>query len=390
MDYSGLEILYKLLTEVRDLKHTEEESITGNLILSADIISNIEVIYSEDIFELVNDKGVIDIDDINNYSEENIQITIYINNISSFFSSFESFLQGNSLGLQSKSFFIFKENILVKDSAELSHKLPRFNNCLQILELIDNLSNEKIQEGNALSFFYSIKNNSFLKIEAVYTQEDFQNLLDDNSIQIIKQELLSGTNIEDKRKVFINELNSLRGNEAILYFGIILKEWNKLILNYNLSYQLYLEGFSVEKLKVTANEYFIKITEKIYESISKISAYLFGIPIGYLVLISSYDFTNENFIKNFLILLISTIFFMFVYFIFCKNIEENIDAINEELIDFETRLGNANSVNFITEKIKSIRENKIKKQSNKLSLIKTLSIIIYGLSVLVFIFLMTS
>lgn len=390
MDYSGLEILYKLLTEVRDLKHTEEESITGNLILSADIISNIEVIYSEDIFELVNDKGVIDIDDINNYSEENIQITIYINNISSFFSSFESFLQGNSFGLQSKSFFIFKENILVKDSAELLNKLPTFNNCLQILELIDNLSNEKIQEGNALSFFYSIKNNSFLKIEAVYTQEDFQNLLHDNSIQIIKQELLSGTNIEDKRKVFINELNSLRGNEAILYFGIILKEWNKLILNYNLSYQLYLEGFSVEKLKVAANEYFIKITEKIYESISKISAYLFGIPIGYLVLISSYDFTNENFMKNFLILLISTIFFMFVYFVFCKNIEENIDAIKEELIDFETRLGNTNSINFITEKIKSIRENKIKKQSKKLSLIRTLSIIIYGLSVLVFIFLMTS
>lgn len=251
-------------------------------------------------------------------------------------------------------------------------------------------SNEKIQEGNALSFFYSIKNNSFLKIEAVYTQEDFQNLLHDNSIQIIKQELLSGTNIEDKRKVFINELNSLRGNEAILYFGIILKEWNKLILNYNLSYLLYLEGFSVEKLKVAANEYFIKITEKIYESISKISAYLFGIPIGYLVLISSYDFTNENFMKNFLILLISTIFFMFVYFVFCKNIEENIDAINEELIDFETRLGNTNSINFITEKIKSIRENKIKKQSKKLSLIRTLSIIIYGLSVLVFIFLMTS
>ena len=214
--------------------------------------------------------------------------------------------------------------------------------------------------------------------------------MDDNSIQIIKQELLSGTNIDDKRKVFINELNSLVGNETVLSFGVILQEWSKLILNYNLSYQLYLEGFSVEKLKVAANEYFIKITEKIYESISKISAYLFGIPIGYLVLISSYDFTNENFIKNFLILLISTIFFVFVYLIFCKNIGENIDAIEEELIDFETRLGNTYSVNFITDKIKSIREDKIKKQSKKLSLIKTLSIIIYGLSVLVFIFLMTS
>lgn len=388
MDHNGLEKLCKLLTEVRNLKHTEEESISGNLILSSDIISNIEVIYSEDIFELVNDKGVIDIDDINNYLEENIQITIYINNISSFFSSFESFLQGNNCGLQSTSFFIFKENILVKDSAELLHKLPTFDNCLQILELIDHLSNEKIQDGNTLSFFYSIKNNSFLKIEIVYTKEDFQNLLDDNSIQIIKQELLSGTNIEDKRKVFINELNSLVGNETVLSFGVILKEWSKLTLNYNLSYQLYLEGFSVEKLKVAANEYFIKITEKIYESISKISAYLFGIPIGYLVLISSYDFTNENFIKNFFILLISTIFFVFVYLIFCKNIEENIDAIEEELIDFEKRLGNTSSVNFITDKIKSIRENKIKKQSKKLSLIKTLSIIIYGLSVLFFIFLM--
>lgn len=388
MDHNGLEKLCKLLTEVRNLKHTEEESISGNLILSSDIISNIEVIYSEDIFELVNDKGVIDIDDINNYLEENIQITIYINNISSFFSSFESFLQGNNFGLQATSFFIFKEDILVKDSAELLHKIPTFNNCLQILELIDNLSNEKIQEGNALSFFYSIKNNSFLKIEVVYTQEDFQNLLDDNSIQIIKQELLSGTNIEDKRKVFINELNSLVGNETVLSFGVILKEWSKLTLNYNLSYQLYLEGFSVEKLKVAANEYFIKITEKIYESISKISAYLFGIPIGYLVLISSYDFTNENFIKNFFIFLISTIFFVFVYLIFCKNIEENIDAIEEELIDFETRLGNTNSVSFITDKIKSIRESKIKKQAKKLSLIKTLSIIIYGFSVLVFIFLM--
>src|SRR5690606_600112 len=99
------------------------------------------------------------------------------------------------------------------------------------------------------------------------------------------------------------------------------------------------------------------------------------------------DFTNENFIKNFFILLISTIFFVFVYLIFCKNIEENIDAIEEELIDFEKRLGNTSSVSFITDKIKSIREIKIKKQSKKLSLIKTLSIIIYGFSVLVFILL---
>ncbi|QQU02366.1 hypothetical protein [Myroides odoratus] len=385
MDIENLELLDIFIQNLDVVEHRYNEEIKGTVILEPDIINIINTIYNENFF-LISYQGInIDENNLEHYKGCTIDASVFINNLNHVYSNKGAFYKYNKFGLKGSHAYIIEESILLKDDSEIKSKLPEFSNSLELLNLIEELADEKNDPIDKYHLYFSIKANNFLRIEIEYNEKDFIEFNDTNSILNLKKELLEGFSKDDKIKVFVNELNSLVDGQNNLDFSIILKEWKNLLKNYSMSYQLYLEGFNVEKLKVATNEYFIKITEKIYDSISKVSAYLFGIPIGYLVLISNYDLESQNFIKNILVLIISSIFFVFIFFVFCANLKENLEAIEEELDDFEIRLGKISQIDILSSKIERLKADAIKKQYNKLSIIKTLSIIIFGLSIIVFI-----
>ena len=119
---------------------------------------------------------------------------------------------------------------------------------------------------------------------------------------------------KDKKELFINELVNFIENNSSDYLTIV-KNWKIILNSYNKSYKLYLAGFSFEKIKTSSNEHFQKLLDRIYDSISKVSGYIFGIPIGFILLLNYFDYTGSLIFKNIVILLLSILFFVLIWFI---------------------------------------------------------------------------
>lgn len=384
MDKQQLTILSSLLKKLNEVTHSHEEEIEGLILLENSEIQNLYSI--QDYIEMMDLEELITINSntLKSYVDKKIKITILINNIPNFYSSIQHYYVSNKYKIKREFFYIYEQEILILSFEDVNKHFFNHNKCIDIINLFQNLECHKIEFGNSLNLLFNISKNKFLNINIDYEIEDIELLSNIDDVIAFKDELYKSHNKEDKRKIFINEVNNLTDENGNLDFKTILLNWSKIILNYKSSYNLYLEGFSVEKIKTAANEYFLKITDKIYECISKISAYLFGIPIGFLLIINGYDLTNNDILKNFILLIVSTLFFIFIYFIFCKNIEENIKAIKDDISDFENKLGANKELQEINEKLTKIKQVNIKQQEKKLSLIKSISIIIFGLSIILF------
>lgn len=166
----------------------------------------------------------------------------------------------------------------------------------------------------------------------------------------------------------------------------IVKNWKTILSSYNKSYKLYLAGFSFEKIKTSSNEHFQKLLERIYDSISKVSGYIFGIPIGFILLLNYFDYTGLLIFKNVVILLLSILFFVLIWYILLKNIKESIDAIEEDIDDFINLISTVAVLNPIKDKLESLKKGSIKKQRNKLLIVKGVTISIFALTIIVFFF----
>lgn len=384
MDKEQLTILSSLIKNLNEVTHSQEEVIEGLILLDNFGIQNLKLIqgYIEmmDIEELIT----ISHNSLNSYVDKKIKLTIFINDIPNFYSSIEHYYTSNKYLIKHECFFIYEQDILILSLEGTKKHFSNHHKCIDIIDLFKNLDCHKIEFGNTLNLLFNIKKNNFLKINIAYDIENIDPLTNIDDVISFKNELNKSHNKEDKRIIFINEINNLADENGNLDLATILLSWNKTMQNYKSSYNLYLEGFSIEKIKTAANEYFLKITDKIYETISKISAYLFGIPIGFLLIINGYDLTNNDILKNFILVIVSTLFFIFVYFIFCKNIDENIKAIKDDITDFEKKLGDNKELKEINEKLTRIKVINIKQQEKKLSIIRTISIIIFGLSIILF------
>lgn len=164
----------------------------------------------------------------------------------------------------------------------------------------------------------------------------------------------------------------------------LIQGWDNLISNYNKSYSLFLSGFSFEKIKTSSTEHFQKLVDKIYESIGKAANYIFGIPIGYILILNNFDFSGLSILKNFILLLLGLIFLLLIWFILFKNIDESIEAIKFEIIDFIEKIETVSELDSIKNKLENLKEVEIKKQYNKLKIVKTLTIVIYSIIVIIF------
>ena len=188
---------------------------------------------------------------------------------------------------------------------------------------------------------------------------------------------------KDKKELFINELVNFIENNSSDYLTIV-KNWKIILNSYNKSYKLYLAGFSFEKIKTSSNEHFQKLLDRIYDSISKVSGYIFGIPIGFILLLNYFDYTGSLIFKNVVILLLSILFFFLIWYILLKNIKESIDAIETDIDDFIVLISTVAVLNPIKEKLEILKKDSIKKQRNKLLIVKGVTISIFTLTVIVF------
>lgn len=363
-------------------KKLDSGCVSGQIILSEEDINEIDVLKETDLIEVFTiDYSVIEIDELRGYLGSNLIIEIKIGDISNYFNSVEDFINGNKFECKHKDFFI--QEINYRENINTNILIEQYKKSLSIIDFLKSIADNKKGIGNQLElFFYKSGQGTDFKIEYEFNQ------LKELKFSIpsdFKEQLLDTFNGNDKKQIFINELIVFIEKQGNSYLKLI-ENWDNLISNYEKSYSLFIAGFSFEKIKTSSTEHFQKLVDRIYESISKASNYIFGIPIGFILLLNNFDFTGLLVLKNFVLLLLGTIFLIMIWHVLFRNIDESITAIENDITDFLVKIKDVKELNEISGKLENLKKIELKKQRFKLNLVRILTMIIYFLTIFIFLF----
>ena len=179
---------------------------------------------------------------------------------------------------------------------------------------------------------------------------------------------------DEKIAMFKNILIKFLTDEGVS-FSNILSNWNIIYDNYKRSYALYLDGFSIEKIKSEIDNERINLTEKLHTILSGLNSRIISVPIGFFLIISQFDYTGQNSIKNIALASGAVIFFLVEYFLLADNKElvDNIFIIANEINDKNQVIKDSSFL----EKLKKESQN----VKNKICAINIITAIMAGISI---------
>lgn len=347
-------------------------------------IDNISILTRENITEVSDptNNANISVESISNYIDKKIIIELKFGDINDYYENINSFINANKLKCSSSDYYIFEIQYREKDGLK-NDFIEKYKTNLELIRFLKSLADRDIPLGNNLElFFYKLNNGFDIKIE--YTKEQIEKINFKISTTLIEsiQEPINGS---DRKQLFINELTNFLEKSGCNYCNL-LEGWGNLVSNYEKSYSLFLAGFSFDKIKNSSTEYFQNIVDRIYDSVSKVSNYIFGIPIGFILLLNNYDYSGESLLKNCSIVFLGVIFFTLNWSIFFKNIEDSIIAIEKDLSKFMNKIENISELKAIHDELSEFQNYDIILQKRKLRLVRMLTILIFVLFVFIFLY----
>jgi hypothetical protein len=371
-----------------DLQEADSISITGFLVITETNNEYIDFMFDNNIIDVLsvgepNEIKNIFKEDIPNFMSQQVHLEIRTGDVNCYYETIKDFLNGNRFKLKNNLFYIAENNYYSEETSLVNDFVINYNKNIELIDFLDSLSHSNNHIGDKLKFYFYRISNSIVEIDIKYSVTDLDFFSDLEGLQELKNEFSDTISHKDKKELFINELVNFIESNSSDYLTIV-KNWKTILNSYSKSYKLYLAGFSFEKIKTSSNEHFQKLLERIYDSISKVSGYIFGIPIGFILLLNYFDYTGLLIFKNVIILLLSVLFFVLIWFILLRNIKESIDAIETDIDDFINLISTVAVLNPIKEKLENLKTDSIKKQRNKLLIVKGVTISIFALTAIVF------
>lgn len=371
-----------------NLQSADSISTIGFLVITETNIEYFDSLLDSEIIDILsvgepNEIKSILKEDIPNFMNQQVYLDIRTGNINCYFETVNDFLNGNKFKLKSELFYIAENDYYSEESAVVNEIVNNYNKNIELIDFLNSLSHTHHLIGNQLKYYFYRISNSIVEIDIKYSIQDLDFFSELEGFQELKKEFLDPISHKDKKELFVNELVNFIECNSSDYLTIV-KNWKAILNSYNKSYKLYLAGFSFEKIKTSSNEHFQKLLDRIYDSISKISGYIFGIPIGFILLLNYFDYSGLLIFKNVIILILSILFFVLIWYILLKNIKESIDAIEEDIDEFINLISTVIVLKPIKEKLENLKKVSIKKQRNKLLIVKGVTISIFALTVIVF------
>lgn len=375
-----------LIRKALEISNVDSISSDGFLNVNNDNIEHIKSLFGFDLIEVMDFEKVnsILINDIDNYLSQSVYLELRTGNVSCYFETFDDFIRGNKFKPLNKDFYIAELDYSSVDKID-NELIKLYDVNIQLIDFLTSISNSDIKIGDKLKLIIYRNTNSLLEININYNIDDLNLFSKIENLDEIKKELLDEIKGSDKKELFLNELVNFVSNGKDNYIEIV-ENWDKIFELYKKSLSLYIAGFSFDKIKTSSNEHFQKLVEKIYESIGKASNYIFGIPIGFILLLNYFDYSGVSIFKNLIILSLSLLFFLLIWFILLNNIKESIEAIEEDIDDFNSKIQGVKGLESIVEKLSNLKETKLVKQRNKLLIVRVITTIIFILTLFVFLY----
>ncbi|AKA36020.1 hypothetical protein [Flagellimonas lutaonensis] len=312
---------------------------------------------------------------------QNISIELAHGEFPNYFETFADLINKHPYSFDLLDYYVHEGNIS-PDSTE-DGLMSSYKSTLKLIEFLKDKSDYDSNTGGELTLYFHMIGKSLI-LPVKYSTDDLKTTKVDE-IEVFVSSFSDGLHQDDRKNLFKHELIDFYAKKN-KKFGFLLKDWNVLNENYLHSFDSYLEGFSFEKIKTSSLSYFQEMSDKIHETIRKVSNYLFAIPIAFLFLVSRLDFEEPSATKNFGLLFLGYLFFILIWWIFFKNIKESLDAVKKEILRYEEKIKNVPDLEEIKGELENLRDKTLQNQYRKLILLKVISLtIILTLTVIVLI-----
>lgn len=328
-------------------------------------------------------KDDIDIENIE--SNKRICVKINLAEVSNYYHTLSEFLNANKIDLKHSTFYIHEIDYL-ENKSQKNNSVENYKSNIEIIKFLQTIADyNRPVAGDLELFFYKAEQGVAFTID--YTWEQIPDDLSKVSgkIKDLYSQFTQLPDSKERKQIFINDLISILSKKGNSYL-ILLDNIKVLIENYQKSFDLYLSGFSFEKIKTASIEYFHELTDRIHSTILKYSTYIFAIPVAYIFLIRFLDFSGKSILKDSFLILLGTVFFVLIWFVLFKSVHGAISSVEKDITSFKDKLGNDKKFDSIKNELNNQQNNIIPKQKKRLLLVKILTILILASSIVAYTF----
>ncbi len=346
-----------------------------------DINSEKELIskLSNDVIDIKDDQGnSISFDDLK--TDKIYKINIYISSINSIYCDMNDLLK--KCRFQPPSLYYVRD-LGYLSTSNPKDEIKKYNYAQILIKIIKEFSDSVILDDvdNKVTLMH---NNVTLTIDLNYT---IQNLMDHLSVEVVDglRKYMDDGNSIIKQQLMLNELINIQDSnyiDSITFFKQLLT----VVDNLKKSYSLFVKGFSFEQIKANSIEYFHDLTDRIHGTVLKFSAAIFAIPISFIFLINSYDFTAKNFCQDTVISVIGVIFFFLIQKVLIVNIKDGVSSIKNDIEKFISKIENEKNLISVKKELLELQRKVIPIQDKKVLFVNISSWIIFCINVSIYIF----
>ena len=303
-----------------------------------------------------------------------LSVSVDLGDVPNYYETKIDFLQSNLFECKYSEFYIHELKYFEGESSK-SDFIENYRANIQIIHFLQEISDySKPNSGSLEVFFYMADSGIDFTID--YSDTHLVNLVNHKPVIIdLGQQFSSLPDSGERKQIFINELIGLLKQKGTTY-SVLLENLSELFENYKKSFALYLSGFSFDKIKTASIEYFHELTDRIHSTLLKFSAYIFGIPAAYILLVRFLDFNGENFLKDTFLIGLGVLFFLLIWFVSFKSISDALSAIEKDISTFKEKLGTDENLHNIRNELDNQSNNIIPKQRRRLFFVKVITIAI--------------
>lgn len=357
MNNSSLQSTVRIRSQLSAIE-VDNGQITGTIVITNSNIDDLKHLAENSIIEdtiTFDGKTTIAINKVilNNDQSYETQITLLTQNLveERYYEHLNDFLSACQYLFPNYTFYIHDLKSFSTDFP-LNTELLKFKDVLQLIDLltlIADFTQENTGEPKTFMFFDKKK----LIVPLIFNRNHCRLI---PYLDSLRNQLTSDHDKDQRITIFKNEMiSSIFEFKEDDRFGNLLFKLDEIYDSYLKSHLLYIEQFSYHDLKSEIDEDKLEYTKKIYNTVNDVQTKLIAVPAAFLLVLSQFDFTGENFYKN-LFITIGSLLFSILLEILLSNQFGLLRYIEKEIVHFTNQLKNKETSIDLSEFIRSFAD----------------------------------
>jgi len=251
-----------------------------------------------------------------------------------FASTWDEFLQHHNFRFaKPKSYFVLESNFYSVEASQ-NQFADRYSQVVDLIKLLEEIADVSQPSAGRLVLVFMVKEKFELVID--YGVSDLRDLAE--LISLRNEFIVDDAHTEQRKSILKSALMEMLKNVPFEErFRHLLTVFDELKRRARDNYQLYVAGFSFEKVREEVQENKLEYTLKLNKVFAEIQNQLLAVPAALLLVGSQMDEKSGNSLKNWALWVGALIFTGFMDMLL-RNQRHSLNAINEEISELKEKL----------------------------------------------------